>query len=121
MRPKILFVDDDPNVERMVKLFLIGQNYEIIYAKNGRAAFRLFEQHKDINLILTDVQMPEMDGIALTEEIRKIDKNIPIVIVSSFGQENLAQDCINMGATKVMPKPFESTALIQTIESFISK
>lgn len=117
MGSKILFVDDDPNIQRMVEIFLRQQNYQITFAKNGRSALKYFDAAK-YDLIITDVQMPEMDGLTLTREIRKKDNNIPIIIVSAFGQESMAREVEGERVT-VLNKPFERASLIEAIENNI--
>ncbi|KAA3615720.1 MAG: response regulator [Calditrichaeota bacterium] len=117
MSNKILFVDDDPNIQKMVEIFLRDQNYQITYAKNGRSALRFFEKEK-YNLVITDVQMPEMDGLTLAKEIRIQDKKIPILIVSAFGQENMNNKVLGEQAF-VISKPFERNELIDVIEKNI--
>ena len=114
MGNKILFVDDDPNIHRMVEIFLRSHGYQITFAKNGRSALKYFENNS-FDLIVTDIQMPEMDGLTLTKEIRKKDNNIPIIIVSAFGQESMADEVKEVNIS-VLNKPFERDGLIDAIE-----
>jgi CheY-like chemotaxis protein len=110
---KILFVDDDPNIHKMVELFMRSEGYKITFAKNGRSALKFFEL--DIfDLVVTDIQMPEMDGLTLTREIREKNTQIPIIVVSAFGQEKLALEALPKNTT-VLNKPFEREKLIDAI------
>lgn len=118
MPGKILFVDDDPTLQKMVEIFLRNNSYEIAFAKNGRSALHQIKQ-KDFDLIISDVQMPEMDGLTMISEIKKINSELPVIIVSAFGNESLAQRALEAGAKLILNKPFESKALIAAIESFI--
>ena len=115
---KILFVDDDPNMQKMVELFIRKSKHQLSCAKNGRSALKILETNK-FDLIITDIQMPELDGLALIDEIKKLHIEVPIVIVSAFGQESMSQKAIAKGAVKILHKPFESRQLLEVIEQFI--
>ena len=115
---KILFVDDDPNMQKMVELFIRKSKHQLSCAKNGRSALKILENNK-FDLIITDIQMPELDGLALIDEIKKLNIEVPIVIVSAFGQESMSQKAITKGAFKIVHKPFESRQLLEVIEQFI--
>ncbi len=115
---KILFVDDDSNIQKMVEIFLRNQDYQITFVKNGRSALKFFKAD-NYDLLITDVQMPEMDGLTLTKEIRKIDLKIPIILVTAFGQERLADEDQKENFS-VLNKPFESKGLIEAIKKSIT-
>lgn len=117
MGTKILFVDDDPNIQKMVEIFLRNKNYEITFAINGRSALKIFNTGS-FDLIITDIQMPVMDGLTLAKEVRKKDKNIPIIVVSAFGQESMSKKMRQQNAF-VLNKPFERQLLIAAIEKGI--
>ena len=118
MPGKILFVDDDPNFQKMVEIFLRNNSYDISFAKNGRSALHLIQQHV-YDLVISDVQMPEMDGLTMITEIKKVNADLPVIIVSAFGNESMAEKAIAAGARLILNKPFESKALISAIETFI--
>jgi DNA-binding NtrC family response regulator len=118
MPKNILFVDDDPNLQKMVEIFLRTTDYHLSFAKNGRTALKMY-QEGSFDLILTDIQMPEMDGITLVREINKLDKSIPIIIISAFGKKSMAQKAIAEGASKILDKPFDSQALIGIIKELL--
>lgn len=114
----ILFVDDDPSMHKMVDLFLRDLNYTISWAKNGRSALKMLKGNK-YDLIISDIQMPEMDGLSFLQEIRKYNKKTPFVVLSAFGHERLSEKALKYGATAVLNKPFESKILQSTIAKFI--
>lgn len=103
----------------MVEIFLKNNDYDVSFAKNGRSALHLINK-TEFDLLITDVQMPEMDGLTLIEELNLKKYNIPILIVSAFGQERLAQEALKIGALKILSKPFDSKTLIASIEEHIS-
>ena len=114
---KILYVDDDPNMQKLVELFMRKSKYELDSAKNGRSALKLLDKNK-YDLIITDIQMPEMDGLSLIDEIKKKKIVAPVIIVSAFGQESISQKGLRKGAVKVLHKPFESKQLFDVIEKY---
>lgn len=115
---KVLFVDDDINMHKMVNLFLKESNFEVTAAKNGRSALKLFQKYA-YDIVISDIQMPEMDGIALLKSIRKTNEKIPFVVVSAFGQEKMTKNALKSGANFVLIKPFESKKLINVIKELI--
>ena len=118
MERNILFVDDDPNMLKMVELFMRKSKHKLSCAKNGRSALKILEKD-NFDLVITDIQMPELDGLALIDEIRKVNNDIPIVIISAFGQEMVSEKALEKGAIKVLRKPFESRQLLEIIEKTI--
>ena len=107
---KILYVDDDPSMHKMVDLFLRNIDCVLSVAKNGRSALKMIKTTK-FDLIISDIQMPEMDGITFLQEIRKKKIKTPIVILTAFGHENMSDKALKNGATAVLSKPFESKRL----------
>ncbi len=110
----ILFVDDDPNMRRMVELFLKNQDVLLECAGNGRAALK-YTETQNFDLIFTDVQMPEMDGLSLLSELKKRNVSTPVVIVSAFGQESASRQAFDLGAGDVINKPFDRNTILKII------
>jgi CheY-like chemotaxis protein len=100
---------------RLVELYLIDYPAELTKARNGRIALKYFEQSA-FDLLLTDLQMPEVDGITLIKKLRNENKKLPIIVLSAFGMEKMTEDAVKLGANKVLSKPFDSNTLKQTIE-----
>ncbi len=116
---KILFVDDDPNMHRMVELLLRSEtDLEIVFAGNGRSALKQMERHT-FDMVFSDIQMPEMDGMALLKHIRDENSKLPFVIISAFGQESMAQKALTAGASDVINKPFGREQIVNVIHKFI--
>ncbi|HED11361.1 MAG TPA: response regulator [Caldithrix abyssi] len=113
---KILFVDDDPNMHRMVELFLRSAGVELVFAGNGRSAIKHMENHT-FDIIFSDIQMPEMDGIALLQYLKEKGDTTPFIIISAFGQENMAGKALELGARAIVNKPFDRETLLKKIES----
>ena len=114
---KILYVDDDPNMQKMVELFMRKSEHKLYCAKNGRSALKLIEKNS-YDLIITDIQMPELDGLSLIEELKKQKITTPVIIVSAFGQDNISKKGLKKGAVKILRKPFESKQLFEIINEY---
>ena len=97
----ILFADDDPNIQRMVELFLKKFTLKIEFAKTGRTALKMLE-YDSFDMLFTDAQMPEIDGLTLIKEIRRRKWSIPIVLISAYGQESLYEKAKESGVNGVI-------------------
>lgn len=118
---KILVIDDDPGILRMIEFMLDGSGYQCLSfggAKEGLASL----DHMAVNLIITDIIMPEMEGIELILSAKATFPSLPIVAISGGGRTNqmdvlhLAQQ---LGAAAVLPKPFTRADLLKTVEQVI--
>jgi CheY-like chemotaxis protein len=109
---KILLVDDDQNTLDLLEVFLY-KDYEIITAVNGYEALTIAEKEQP-DLIMTDITMPEMDGIRFFNRIAKSEniRSVPIIAVTSYGQDNTRNSLLSMGFYGVIPKPFEKKDII---------
>ncbi|MGB3693580.1 MAG: response regulator transcription factor [Spirulinaceae cyanobacterium] len=115
---KLLLIDDDPNLILLVKDYLEFRGYQVITAENGREALDILEQ-KIPDMIICDVMMPEMDGYALVDHVRKDARTnwIPVLFLSAKGQSQDRVKGLNTGADVYMVKPFEPEELVAQVES----
>ena len=114
----VLLVDDDPNMQRMVSIFFAKDDINLDIAENGRSALkRISENNYDI--LITDMQMPLMDGMELIGKIKKLKYKFPIIVISAFSQEDVINKYKTIGAFEVIQKPFDSKRLKQVIEKAI--
>ena len=113
----ILAVDDSASMRQMVVMTLKGAGYEVEEAVDGVAALQL-ARSKSFNLVLTDVNMPNMDGIALTRELRSLPayKFIPILTLTTESGDDKKQEGKAAGATGWLVKPFNPDQLISTVK-----
>jgi CheY-like chemotaxis protein len=117
--PRVIVADDDPTISTVIAR-VIARTYhdaEVIIVSNGQAALCEYEQH-GANLIVTDLNMPQMDGLALTRCIRAQDAAIPIVLVSGIAGSEA--EAITVGITQVLAKPFAVSQLITTLTAVLS-
>ena len=119
--PKILVVDDS-SVDRMLVGGLLGKEpaWQVEFAVDGKDGLdRLSDVATTPDVIVTDLQMPKMDGLELVRQVRKSHPLIPIVLITSFGSEQIAIDALRAGATSYTPKTMLQSALIQTIKQVL--
>lgn len=112
---KILVVDDEPQITRVLRGSLTAHRYSIRTAADGVSALDTFHDWKP-DLIVTDLQMPEMDGIELCREIRKIS-DIPIIVLSVKGEEKTKIEALDAGADDYVTKPFSINELMARIRA----
>ena len=120
MAKKILLVDDDQNTLDLLEVFLY-KDYEVITALNGFEALTKAEKEQP-DLIMTDITMPEMDGIRFFNRIGKSKYgDVPIIAVTSFGEDSTRNSLINMGFFGVVCKPFEKKDIAEVVAGAIKR
>ncbi len=111
----ILIVDDEPNYLIVMSELLGEEGFETITADNGRTALEL-AQKSDIDLLLTDMQMPGMDGFSLLEKIKFAKPNLPVIMITAYGEVEKAVRAMQQGAFSYITKPFNNDELVATIK-----
>lgn len=117
---KILVVDDESRMRKLVRDFLVRKGYEILEAEDGEQAMDLFYEHKDIALILLDVMMPKMDGYAVCREVRKLSK-VPIMMLTARGDERDELLGFELGVDEYIAKPFSPKILVARVEAILRR
>ena len=116
---KILVVDDEPDLEHLVRQRMRRDVrdglFSFSFAQNGVQALELLNQDQNIDMVLTDINMPQMDGLTLLEQIPKVDPNIRSVIVSAYGDMKNIRTAMNRGAFDFITKPIDFQDLRVTI------
>ena len=116
---KILVVDDEPDVERLVRQRMRREirsgQYEFVFAGNGLEALDQLREHQDIDMVLSDINMPEMDGLTLLQQIPSVDPNVRSVVVSAYGDMKNIRTAMNRGAFDFVTKPIDFDDLRITI------
>lgn len=112
---KILVCDDDNAIVDAIAIYLNNEGYTAIKAYNGLEALKLLKLH-EIQLVIADIMMPKMDGMALTHKIRE-DSNIPILMLSARAEDMDKIMGLNMGADDYLTKPFNPLELIARVKS----
>lgn len=117
---KILIVDDEERMRRLVGDFLKKQGYVVIEAADGREALNLFAADQGIDLIILDVMMPEYDGWAVCREIRK-SSLVPIIMLTARGEESDELFGFDLGADEYIAKPFSLKILAARVEALLRR
>lgn len=117
---KILVVDDEPLIRKLVTDFLKKSGYITIEADDGRKALDLFSQEEDIDLIILDVMLPEYDGWTVCREIRKKSK-VPIIMLTARGEEFDELFGFDIGADEYIAKPFSPNILIARVNAVLRR
>ena len=125
MPARILVVDDEPRFERLVLQRLrkgVQEGiYEFSFAADGLEALEIFKQDPAFNMVLTDINMPRMDGLTLLERLREINPLLKVVIVSAYGDMPNIRKAMNLGAFDFVTKPIEFADLELTIRKTLEE
>ena len=104
---KFLIVDDDNDVREFLERFLKQKGYQQIQkVDSGEEAIKVCEK-EDINLVLLDIKLPDRDGISVLKEIKKMKKNIGVIMITGFPEEESAKEAMKLGAYDYIMKPFD--------------
>ncbi|MDF2485341.1 MAG: two component transcriptional regulator, winged helix family [Herbinix sp.] len=117
---KILVVDDESRMRKLVKDFLVRKNYDVIEAENGEQAIDLFFSKKDIDLIILDVMMPKLDGWQVCREIRQYSK-VPIIMLTAKSDEKDELLGFDLGVDEYISKPFSPKILVARVEAVLRR
>ena len=119
IKPTLLIVDDEPGARESLEVIL-EDDCHVLSVGSGQEALKTLQQ-KPINLILLDVNMPDMDGLTVLRKIKEQDEEIDVIMVSALNQARKAVDAIKLGAYDYITKPYESEDILSTVNRVISK
>ena len=117
---KILVVDDEPRMRKLVKDFLTVKGFQVVEAGDGEEAIDIFFEQKDIALILLDVMMPKMDGWEVLKTIRKYSQ-VPILMLTARGEEQDELQGFKLGVDEYISKPFSPKILVARVEAILRR
>lgn len=120
MPKTILIVDDSASMRQVVSIALSGAGYEVLQADDGTSALKLLDGRK-IHLIISDVNMPKMDGITLVKEVKKNNayRFTPIIMLTTEGQEAKKQEGQRAGAKAWVVKPFKPDQMLAAVSKLV--
>jgi DNA-binding response OmpR family regulator len=116
-RPRVLLVDDDPALVRMVRLVLLSDGFDVVTAESG---YRALDQLTDaqFDAVVLDLQMPNLDGRECFKEIRSRGYGVPVLILSAYGAEQARHE---LGAQAAVIKPFDPADFLKTVRAMIDQ
>ena len=117
---KVLIVDDEARMRKLLHDFLVRAEYEVIEAGDGEEALDQFELHPDLSLILLDVMMPKMDGWEVCRKIRETSK-VPIIMLTARTEERDELQGFSLGVDEYISKPFSPKVLMARIEAILRR
>lgn len=117
---KVLVVDDEARMRKLVKDFLTVKGFQVIEAENGEEAVDIFFEQKDIALILLDVMMPKMDGWEVCKTIRQYSQ-VPIIMLTARSEERDELQGFQMGVDEYISKPFSPKILVARVEAILRR
>ena len=117
---KILVVDDESRMRKLVRDFLTRQNYEVLEAADGEEALDIFYKDKAIALLILDVMMPKMNGWEVCREIRQTSK-VPIIMLTAKSDESDELMGFDLGVDEYITKPFSPKILVARVEAILRR
>ena len=117
---KILVVDDESRMRKLVKDFLTRAGYQVLEAQDGEEAVDTFYSTKGINLLVLDVMMPKMDGWEVVKEIRKVSK-VPIIMLTARSEERDELQGFELGVDEYISKPFSPKILVARVNAILRR
>jgi len=117
---KILIADDDAHIRELMSLFLKNEGFEILEAKDGAEAQEIWENNQ-IDMVILDIMMPHVDGWELCREIRRIDSNIPLLMVTAKGESGQKVKGFQLGTDDYLTKPFDPMELVMRVKALLKR
>ncbi len=120
MSQKILVVDDEMRLRKLVHDFLVRADYEVLEAADGQEALNIFYANSDLSLIILDVMMPKKNGYEVLTEIRQ-ESNIPVIMLTAKGEEDDELKGFSSGADEYISKPFSPKVLVARVQAVLKR
>lgn len=115
----ILAVDDSETMRQMVKMTLQAGNYQVVLASDGEEGLSKFLNSTAVDLVITDINMPKLDGIGLIKEIRARNTSVPILALTTESEDTMRKKGAEAGANGWMVKPFKPAQFIDIVRQII--
>ncbi|ASA23322.1 response regulator transcription factor [Paenibacillus donghaensis] len=117
---KILIADDDALIRELITLFLRKEGFEILEARDGAEALAIVENSR-VDLVILDIMMPQLDGWELCREIRRLDSNIPLLMVTAKGESGHKVKGFQLGTDDYVTKPFDPLELVMRVKALLKR
>lgn len=116
MGKKILIVDDQYGIRVLLNEVLEKEGYEVFQAPNGSTALEIVKQQK-LDLVLLDMKIPGMDGLEILRNIRTVEPDLKVIMMTAYGELDLIKEAMNLGALTHFTKPFDIDELRKTVNT----
>jgi DNA-binding NtrC family response regulator len=120
-RARVLVVDDDSTVVETLRGILVFEGFDVETTENGKQAIDLVKSPQHFDVLITDMRMPEMNGLELLKAVRQLKKDLPIIILTGYATVENGVDSIEEGAYHYLAKPFHIEELMRTISRAVPK
>ena len=117
---RILIIDDDPHFLRVLQRILSGERFAVIATSNPCEALEVLRS-SSFDLVICDLRMPDCDGLNLLQDLRKGGSEVPVIILTAYGEVDTYLEAMNAGATEYLNKPINSDELIQVVRNCLRK
>ena len=116
----VLVVDDNPDNVNILKKILAREGYAVSSATSGPEALKII-QDAEVDVLVTDMSMPEMDGITLLKKAKALKKNLPVIIITAFGEWGPYAEALREGAADFLSKPFKVDEILKVIRRVLQE
>jgi DNA-binding NtrC family response regulator len=120
MPTKVLIVEDDNAMAQMCAKLIRRRGHNVVIAASGQDALAMVREARDIDVVITDVQMPKMSGMQLVARLHALDATLPIILMTGYAQLLSPSEALEIGAADYIMKPFEPETLIGSLERAIN-
>ncbi len=117
---KILVVDDESRMRKLVRDFLVKKDYSVVEAADGQEALDIFFEQNDISIVILDVMMPKIDGWEVLKEIRQYSK-VPVIMLTAKGSEQDELSGFELGVDEYISKPFSPKILVARVDALLRR
>tara|TARA_R110000868_G_scaffold375939_3_gene640621 strand:+ start:71 stop:763 length:693 start_codon:yes stop_codon:yes gene_type:complete len=117
----VLLAEDDPNFGSVLRDYLELNDFDVVLATDGLEALRIFKSRESFDLCILDVMMPNKDGFTLAADIRKIDKEVPLIFLTAKSMKEDMVKGFQIGADDYLTKPFDSEVLLYKIRALLNR
>ncbi len=116
---RILVIDDEPNVCTVLKMLLEDDGYEVVTAEDGQRGIGTFDADAGLDLIVSDLRMPGVDGLALLQHVKESGRDVPVVLITAYGSIEKAVEAMKRGAADFITKPFNKDVIRHVVHKLL--
>ncbi len=115
MTKKVIVIDDEPGIRTMIQFELSAKEFDVVIASSGMEALKVLEK-EPVDLVITDMRMPVMDGLDTAFAIKKLDANVPIILMTGYVEDRV-EKVLELKNVKFLQKPFSLDELMEIVET----